>query len=62
MIGKCCQNVFMIQEERVDGEELYCFQIDTPENNWLLCSKDKGTTEGWRNNLNGFIIVWDLKR
>lgn len=25
LIGKCCQNVYMIQEERVNGEELYCF-------------------------------------
>lgn len=32
------------------------------QSEWQLCFKDQGAAESWRNNLNGFIIVWDLKR
>lgn len=62
LIGKCCQNVYSIQTGKLDGEDSYCFNIDTAKVNWELCGKDKANMEMWRNSLNGFVIVWDLKR
>lgn len=62
LIGKCCQNVYAISTGKMDGEDSYCFNIDTAKVNWELCGKDKSNIEMWRNSLNGFVIVWDLKR
>lgn len=63
LIGKCCQNVYSIStEKKPNGEDTYCFTIDTPKITWEACGADKQQMETWRNNLNGFVIIWDLKR
>lgn len=62
LIGKCCQNVYSISEGKLGGDDSYCFNIDTNKVNWEMCGKDKMVMEAWRNNINGFVIVWDLKR
>lgn len=62
MIGKCCQNVAGVTQEKIGDDTMHCFTIDTTQVEWLVCSAEPAAIEGWRNNLNGFIIIWDLKR
>ena len=58
----CCQNVYAIEELTINDLDYYCFTIESKDNHWDLCATDRGVTEMWRNNINGFIILWDLKR
>lgn len=58
----CCQNVYFVDEVQLKGIEYNCFQIETKDTQWELCAPDRGFINMWRNNLNGFIILWDLKR
>jgi len=42
LIGKCCQNVFSITQDKIKDEDMFCFQIDTVQQEWQFCSKDQG--------------------
>ena len=52
----------MIDDIKVNQKEMFCFTVDAKSQSWKMCSEDKSILDGWRNNLSGFIIVWDLKR
>ena len=61
VVGKCCENVYSVEETKIAGQDYFCFKVETKDEQWTICDLESNKIHAWRNNINAAVIVWDVK-